>query len=395
MKFQISLPDDVKLIIDMLRDNGFSAHVVGGAVRDSLIGRELCDFDITTDASPEETKAVFSAFKTVDTGIKHGTVTVVIDHTPYEITTYRIDGDYKDRRHPESVTFTRELSEDLKRRDFTVNAMCYSPHDGLTDLFGGREDAKRGMIRAVGDPRVRFDEDALRILRALRFASVLDFEIEDKTASAARDRAQTLLDVSGERIYTELKKLIMGCAASRIMIEYASVLSVVLGGVLVEQYPTDRELAGVDLTTRISAIFLLNSSSPKESASRVLTSLKTDNFTRSGTENVLCAYDEISFSDKRSVLHALRIYGKQTIEGVLKLGLLLRRFTDNDSALFDEVMSSDPVYEIAHLKVGGRDLMALGYQGPEVGSALSELLCAVIDGRCDNTPESLKEFLAK
>ena len=171
--FKMDLPIDVLYIIERLGASGFSAHVVGGSVRDSLIGRSLGDFDITMNATPDETKAVFEGCKTVDTGIKHGTVTLVLGGIPYEITTYRVDGDYKDNRHPDSVRFTDRLEEDLARRDFTVNAMAYSPDAGLSDPFGGREDAARKLIRAVGDPRVRFDEDALRILRALRFASVL------------------------------------------------------------------------------------------------------------------------------------------------------------------------------------------------------------------------------
>ena len=165
----MQLPESVDFILSKMKEHGFTAHVVGGSVRDSLIGRELGDFDITTNALPEQTKAVFADHRTVDTGIKHGTVTLVLDGIPYEITTYRVDGEYNDNRHPDSVTFTDRLEEDLARRDFTVNAMAYNPDNGLSDPFGGRLDAEKGLIRAVGDPYKRFDEDALRILRALRF----------------------------------------------------------------------------------------------------------------------------------------------------------------------------------------------------------------------------------
>lgn len=392
-KFDMTLPVGVEFIIDTLWANGFSAHVVGGAVRDSLLGRELGDFDITTDASPEQTKRIFSEFKTVDTGIKHGTVTVVIDHIPYEVTTYRIDGDYKDKRHPDSVTFTSELAEDLKRRDFTVNAMCYNSRDGLTDLFGGTDDAKAGMIRAVGDPYVRFSEDALRILRALRFAAVLDFDIEERTAEAAYELRESLKEVSGERIYAELKKLISGMAASRVIREYAPVLSVVMGGITVDSYPADSELYGFDLLTRLAAVFLLNSDAPVTDALRVLSALRTDNLTRSYTEKVLSAYDNVTFESRKDTVYALFRHGEQVVSGVLKLGILVGRFTQKERNLFAEVIADAPAYRIADLKIGGRELLAMGYKGADVGAALERLLVAVIEGDCENIPESLIGFL--
>ena len=176
----IELPTDVLFIINKIREFGYRADVVGGAVRDSIIGRELGDFDITTNALPEKTKEIFAGYRIIDTGIKHGTVTLVIGKAQYEITTYRIDGGYTDNRHPDSVSFTSDIVEDLARRDFTVNAIAYNPYDGLTDPYGGRGDVDSRIIRAVGDPRVRFDEDALRILRALRFSAALDFDIDDE-----------------------------------------------------------------------------------------------------------------------------------------------------------------------------------------------------------------------
>ena len=211
---KIHLPSEVRLIIDRLNKGGYRADIVGGSVRDAHLGREIGDYDITTDAPPERTAELFSDFRTVETGIKHGTLTVVIDKAPYEITTYRTDGEYLDNRHPSSVSFTRELSLDLSRRDFTVNAMCYNERDGLTDLFDGRGDLERRLIRTVGEPPLRFSEDALRILRALRFASVLDFEIEENTARAVREYAHLLENVSRERIYTEWLKLLSGRGAT-------------------------------------------------------------------------------------------------------------------------------------------------------------------------------------
>ncbi len=201
------LPKDVKNIINRLKDAGYDAYAVGGCVRDTLMGRIPADWDITTDALPNEVKGVFD--KTVDTGLKHGTVTVIMDGVGYEVTTYRVDGDYSDARHPDEVTFTRSLKEDLKRRDFTINAMAYNDEEGLVDLYGGRRDMERGLIRAVGDPSQRFTEDALRMMRAIRFSAQLGFEIEESTAASIDPIAGNLAKISAERIRTELEKTIV------------------------------------------------------------------------------------------------------------------------------------------------------------------------------------------
>ena len=216
---RIALPEDVAFIIGSLREHGFEAYAVGGCVRDSILGREPEDWDITTSALPEEVKRIFR--KTIDTGIEHGTVTVLLRRgadgiNGYEVTTYRIDGDYADGRHPDSVAFTPSLAEDLKRRDFTINAMAYNEEDGLVDEFGGMEDLKEGMIRCVGDPDARFSEDALRILRALRFAAQLDFRIDQPTEDAIGHHIKNLENVSRERIQTELSKLLCSAHPERV-----------------------------------------------------------------------------------------------------------------------------------------------------------------------------------
>ena len=184
--FQMDLPRGVRLVIDTLHRGGFSAYAVGGCVRDALRGEVPHDYDVTTSAFPEEMLSLFEGWRVIPTGLKHGTLTVLCDGESVEVTTFRVDGEYRDGRHPDSVSFTRDLKADAARRDFTVNAMAYSDRDGLCDFFGGKEDLKAGLIRAVGDARRRFEEDALRILRALRFASVLGFRIEEETAKALR-----------------------------------------------------------------------------------------------------------------------------------------------------------------------------------------------------------------
>ncbi|MCR5627534.1 MAG: CCA tRNA nucleotidyltransferase [Lachnospiraceae bacterium] len=203
---KINLPEDVSRIIKTLTDAGFMAFAVGGCVRDSILGRVPSDWDITTSAKPMEIKSLFR--RTIDTGIEHGTVTVMIKERSYEITTYRIDGNYSDGRHPDSVEFSTDLDEDLKRRDFTINAMAYNDEVGLVDNYGGIEDLDAHIIRAVGDPKERFKEDALRIMRAFRFAAQLGFDIEENTVRAASELKENLKKVSAERIHTELIKLI-------------------------------------------------------------------------------------------------------------------------------------------------------------------------------------------
>ncbi|MBP5197687.1 MAG: CCA tRNA nucleotidyltransferase [Lachnospiraceae bacterium] len=202
----IKIPDKAKLILDKLTAAGYEAYVVGGCVRDSVLGRIPGDWDITTSARPEEVKALFD--RTVDTGIEHGTVTVMLGKEGFEVTTYRLDGKYEDGRHPMEVTFTPSLEEDLKRRDFTINAMAYNPDAGLVDLFGGMQDIERGLIRCVGKATERFNEDALRIMRAVRFAAQLGYDIDPETAKAIEDLAENLKKISAERIRVELTKLI-------------------------------------------------------------------------------------------------------------------------------------------------------------------------------------------
>lgn len=204
---KIKLPASVKMVIDSLQARGYEAYAVGGCVRDSILGRVPDDWDITTSATPYEVKKIFQ--KTVDTGLKHGTVTVLAGNHAHEVTTYRIDGEYEDSRHPKNVEFTRNLGEDLKRRDFTINAMAYNDQAGLVDLYGGMNDLQEKKIRCVGNPEERFGEDALRILRAVRFSAQLGFRIEGETRQAVEKLAPTLRQISAERIAVELTKLLL------------------------------------------------------------------------------------------------------------------------------------------------------------------------------------------
>ena len=215
------LPPQVNTALEKLEGAGYEAFLVGGAVRDYVRdGSPAKDWDITTNALPEQVKQVFSSYHLIETGLKHGTVTVMIDHEPLEITTYRIDGDYTDHRHPDAIQFTRSLREDMERRDFTMNALAYNPRLGVVDLVGGKADIENGIIRCVGEPDRRFQEDGLRILRGLRFASINGMRIEEATAAAIHRNKNLLQNIAAERIQVELTKLLCGKGAAAILRDY-------------------------------------------------------------------------------------------------------------------------------------------------------------------------------
>ncbi len=381
------LTENVKYIISTLEAAGHEAYVVGGSVRDFLLDRPIGDFDITTDARPERVKEIFLGHKTVDTGIKHGTVTLVLSGEPYEITTYRIDVGYLDNRHPDAVIFTDKLRDDLLRRDFTVNAMCYSERTGLVDPLGGAEDLSKKMIKAVGDPRLRFDEDALRILRALRFASVLDFEIEEGTSRAIREKCELLKNVSAERIYSEFKKLIMGEAAARILASYPEVLAVALFGLTIAKLPLRSKLDRAGFIPRLASLFYLNSSEPAAEAERVLKALKTDRATRERVVTSLSV--RLSAFTEGEYLYTLRRHGKGAVSDTVELMSLLGLIPEKEEMAFYALLSNDPVYELCRLDISGEDISALGIRGEAVGKALSYLLDLVMDGKCENKKEAL------
>lgn len=223
---KIQIPENVNMIIDVLKKDGFEAYAVGGCIRDSILKRDPEDWDITTSATPLEVKSLFR--RTVDTGIQHGTVTVLVEKEHYEVTTYRLDGEYEDNRHPKEVLFTASLEEDLKRRDFTINSMAYNHEQGLVDLFGGLKDLDNGLIRCVGSASERFDEDALRILRAVRFSAQLDFSIEEETLAAVKQKAENLKNISAERIRVELTKLLVSDHPERLRLLYETGITSVI-----------------------------------------------------------------------------------------------------------------------------------------------------------------------
>ncbi len=388
----MKLPQNAKFIISRLNAHGHRADAVGGCVRDFLLGVTPYDYDITTDASPDELREVFSDVRTADTGIKHGTLTVVLDGEPYEVTTYRIDGEYTDNRHPDSVIFTKKLRDDLSRRDFTVNAMCYNDVDGFTDLFGGREDLDAGIIRAVGEAEKRFTEDALRILRALRFASTLDFTIEKGTADALFKCAPLLKNISAERILVEWRKLIAGVGAYRILSDFGDVIRVVIPEISSPSEIDENLFAKASGISRELALFAYSGgASAYESA---MERLKSDNRHKKLGTAVLCHIERAIETDT-DIKKLLMNIGKEAARELMDLKILLNCSTPKAKERLDGMLKKGVCFKISDLAVNGNDLIALGVVGKDVGRILGELLLAVVESRIENDRDTLLREVAR
>ncbi len=387
------LPVSVKKIIELLNKAGHRADVVGGCVRDFLLGDTPNDYDITTSATPEEMKAVFSGYRTIETGIKHGTLTVLVDSVPYEITTHRQDGDYKDHRHPDSVSFSKRIEDDLSRRDFTMNAMAYNEVDGITDIFGGKEDIENRVIRAVGDPYKRFDEDALRILRAIRFSAKLGFSVDAQTARAARDKKALLSFVSGERIFTEWKKLLESIHAYSVVEEYKDIISEFLIPGIEIKMPTE---SGFDIGTpslRQLSLIMLSSPDPLASFKKLSDRLHFDNETKKEGIALIENFSKVSFESEVNVKRALSTLSKKHTEAMIKLKMMLGEVDASAYALYTKVIESNDAYSVSALDVCGNDLISLGILGREVGIMLNRVLDAVITEKVKNNKMDILEYV--
>lgn len=433
----MDMPKNVDTAINLLQSAGFEAYAVGGCVRDSLLGKTPNDWDITTSAKPENMKSVFADFHCIDTGIKHGTVTVVIDGEPLEITTFRLDGEYEDNRHPKSVTFTSNLGADLGRRDFTVNAMAYSKMTGTVDLFGGQNDLKNKIIRCVGDPDRRFNEDALRILRALRFASALDFEIEEKTAQSLLKNCALLGNISEERIAKELLKLVCGKGAKRILTGFAPVLFEILPE-LQPMYKNSHDnphhcydiyehtliaVESIDPEPTLRFAMLLHDCGKPavkkfdensvahfyghqrisaEISAQILARLKVSNKFRDEILLLVSNHDRWELYENTEKMP--RYLSKFGLDGVLKLLKVMRadvlaqspeyRYRLDQIADAEEIAKNlaaqKPCLSLSELQINGRTLMDIGIpQGRKLGAVLAQLLDEVIDGVTKNTQEAL------
>ena len=424
---RIDMPENANRIIHTLQNAGYEAYIVGGCVRDAVLNKEPDDWDITTSAKPQEVKALFN--RTIDTGIAHGTVTVMFGKEGYEVTTYRVDGKYEDHRRPNSVTFTSNLIEDMKRRDFTINAMAYNDDEGIVDHFHGVEDLDAHVIRCVGEPSDRFDEDALRILRALRFSAQLDFEIDDRTKEAIRDRAKYLEDISAERIAVELTKLLMSDHPERLLTAYElGVTGIVLPEFdammetpqvnkhhsynvgehtirVIQEVPKDKALRWAALLHDVAKPathtndgqwdhFYGHNEVGVDMARSVLKRLKFDNVTIDRVKRLVYWHDYGmgELPKLRSFRKALNKMGADLFEDytyIKRADILAQSDYHREDKLnnlenlkeyYKEIMDKQQCLTIKELAISGKELMELGMKpGPQIGEVLKNLLDKVLD----------------
>lgn len=371
----MTYPENVRAIIDRLEANGESAYIVGGSLRDVLLGIAPHDYDVTTSALPEKTLALFSDMRVIETGIKHGTVTVISDGEPVEVTTFRVDGEYTDSRHPSSVSFTDRIEEDLARRDFTVNAMAYSERRGLVDPFGGSDDVKRRIIRAVGDPQERFSEDALRIMRVFRFAAQLGFEIEVNTLEGAIACVEGLKNIARERIGSEFIRLITSPYAKNalMLMVRTDVIKYVLG-----DYEITEELIGVvaDMQAQdVSRLGALLCRADFETATDILGGLRCSSKQTKGALAVAVGAQVSvrSAEDARKLIARTGIYAPYAARLSERLGV------SNTGAELLTVRQQNTPCTVRELAINGKVLAGLGARGKQIGKALELLLEAVIE----------------
>lgn len=437
---KIQLPEKVNTIIQTLQEHGYEAYAVGGCVRDSLLGREPGDWDITTSASPDETKKLFA--RTVDTGIEHGTVTVLLGKEGFEVTTYRIDGKYEDSRHPTEVIFTRNLREDLLRRDFTINAMAYNDTEGIVDIFGGMDDLKRKIIRCVGNARERFGEDALRIMRGVRFAAQLGFSLEKETKEAMTELAPMLEKISAERIQTELVKLLVSDSPELIREAYHLGVTAVILPEFDEMMRTGQEtkyhrydvgehtvqaVCNVPPDKVLRLTMLLHDVAKPEmktvdadgtahfkghdirgeqKAKEILRRLKFDNDTIHKVTKLVRWHDYRMPAEKKNVRKAM---SKISAE-LFPMYLLVKRADilahsmyrreeelENLSGLqkcYEEIVADHECVSLKQLAVTGTDLIGIGMKpGKQIGEVLNELLRIVLEYPEFNNKEHLLRFV--
>ena len=437
---KIEMPQAVKEIIETLEGAGFEAFAVGGCVRDAVLGRIPADWDITTSAMPEEVKALFS--RTIDTGIQHGTVTVMVDHVGYEVTTYRIDGEYEDARHPKEVSFTSNLVEDLKRRDFTINAMAYNDRAGIVDEFDGIGDLEKGVIRCVGNPLDRFGEDALRMLRAVRFSAQLGFSIDEATKEAITTLAPNLEKISAERIQVELVKLLTSDHPDYLRVAYETGITAVVlpefdaimncdqRDALHEESVGEHTLKALlnveaDKVLRLTMLFHdfgkpMTHSRTEEGVTRffghpdigadlsreIMRRLKFDNDTTDKVKKLTAVHDLFVRNAPNRVRRCMSKVGKDLFPYFLKVrrANILAWKEDAQEKALAELQELETIYEgileraecvcIKELQVDGKDLMAAGVkQGKQIGDILSDLLEVVLEEPEKNTKETLLAYV--
>ena len=389
---KINLPPKVRYIINKIYENNYEAYIVGGCVRDAILGFEPNDYDITTSASPNTIQEIFKDFKCIETGIEHGTVSVLMEDEIFEITTYRIEGEYKDHRRPDKVDFTDRLEEDLKRRDFTINAMAYNEKKGLIDLFGGKEDLNNKIIKTVGNPYDRFNEDGLRMIRAIRFSSKLNFTIEKETLKAIYDKSFIINNISLERITDEFTKIILSDKPENIkylfetkLLKYLNISNEDDIGKLTQFYNEIIILNKINknLEKRLALLDYIiekNNINCKSFCNELIYSkkvIKNHNIILTLLKNI-----EIDHLNKVEIKKILSGVDRNLLEEYLDISRIIydkEKKVDEIIDILSEIEENNECYIIKNLKVNGRDIMSLGYKNKEVGEVLNYLLEIVIE----------------
>lgn len=436
----MELPFQICEVLEQIERAGFSSFVVGGCVRDHLMGLQPHDFDITTSATPRETARIFADRRVIETGIKHGTVTVLYKGISTEITTFRVDGGYSDGRHPDSVTFSRNIEDDLSRRDFTMNGIAYNPKTGYIDPFGGKEDIDAGIIRCIGDPDRRFSEDALRVLRALRFSAVLGFSIEEKTAAAMNSHKSDLSKISVERIFAELKRLLCGEGVKRVMLDFPKIFAHIIpplgaqigydqgskyhNSTLYEHTARAVQAAPPTVQMRLAMLFhdigkpacrsvdengechyYGHGEISAKTADEILRMLKCDNALRERVVEIVRYHDIPVDTSRRYIRRQLSRHGEVFEE-------IMQAHIADDSAKTDfclerlpkirevidiarQILSENTCLSAKSLAISGRDLIGIVDPSPLMGKIISMLLEEVVDERLPNEKNALLKRAAE
>lgn len=425
--------------VKCLENKGFEAFLVGGIVRDSIMGRDCHDADVTTNARPEEVKAVFQDYRVIETGLKHGTVTVIIDKVPIEITTYRTEQGYSDSRHPDKVMFANDIIDDLSRRDFTMNSIAYNPDRGYVDPFGGKNDIENKLIKCVGVAEKRFDEDALRVLRAVRFSSELGFSIEKETSEAALQLKNKLNLLSKERIASELLRLLCGKDVKRVLLDYVDILSEIFPNLkkmqgfnqcnfhhcfdILEHTATVVENIRPEPYMRLAALlhdygkpecfsvsadgvghFYSHASIGAELALSRMKELKLENNTIDKVHKLIRIHDSPIEADEPTIKRKLNKYGEQTLRDLIELQRadnfgqsedfrFRQKHFDELESILNNVLKKNECFSVKSLAVNGNDMKSLGFIGKEIGDALNILVDAVIDNKVENVKEKLVNYI--
>ena len=440
----IKLPKNCERIIECLNTSGFEAYIVGGCVRDSLLKKIPSDWDICTNATPEDMKEVFKAYKLIPTGIAHGTLTVLIEKEAFEVTTYRIDGEYSDHRRPNQVSYTNQLKDDLARRDFTINAMAYHPQKGLVDYFNGKQDLEKRIVRAVGDPILRFEEDALRLLRFIRFATTLSFDYEENTLKSIPKKIHLLRYIAKERIQAELNKILCAENVARGLYDlgvygfYPYLVPKICheksfeqrGGHFLDVFEHSLLATGLiedNLILRLT-MFLHDIGKPytwfetedgdkfpehevvgSALANEILRELKYDNKTRKEVVKLILHHNDIVTTDEVSIRKMLSILGLESTKLLLKVKVAdisahhltfvkrqkVRAYFQKINQMIDQIIEKGECFSLDKLALNGNDLKAMGFQGKAIKNALEYLLGEVVVDPKKNAKEILVELINK